>query len=423
MNTLSPFQTDRSFASSQDKADTLHFLKERFYLPAAPKGGISTYMCSNSLGCQARTASTYVEQVMEQWKEIAVKGHFQGEHPWTTYHEELDILMSKVVGGKAEEVTIMNTLTVNLHLMMVSFYRPTPSRYKILVEGNAFPSDLYACESQIRFHGFEPEESLLKIFPREGEELLREEDIFQLITEKGEEIALVMLGGLNYYTGQVLDMEAITIAGHEKGCLVGFDLAHAAGNVPLSLHEWGVDFASWCTYKYMCSGPGGPSAVFIHERWLGEKNIPRFEGWWGHDKKERFLMEPHFKAIPTAEAWQLSNAPILPLATLRASLEIFDEMGMEALRHKSIALTDYLAYLLQPLVGDGSIRILTPMDAERRGAQLSLFFSSRGKEQFQKLMEAGVICDWREPNVIRLAPSPLYNTFEDIWIAANALTG
>ena len=421
METISTFKTDRSFSLEQDQQDSLRFLRDRFHLPLSPLGGTSRYMCSNSLGCQPKSASGHVAQVMDQWREIGVKGHFSGERPWTTYHEELDELMSKVVGGKQQEVTVMNTLTVNLHLMMVSFYRPTKERFKILVEANAFPSDLYACESQIRFHGYNPDEALLKVAPREGERLLRQEDILQLIAEEGDQIALIMLGGLNYYTGQVLDMQAITQAGHAKGCLVGFDLAHAAGNIPLCLHEWDVDFATWCTYKYMCSGPGGPSAVFINERFLGDPDIPRFEGWWGHDKGERFLMEPHFKAIPSAEAWQLSNAPILPLATLKASLEIFGEVGMQKLREKSVALTSYLAYLIQPLIDKGEIQLITPKQADQRGAQLSLFIPERGKERFQKLMEVGVICDWREPNVIRLAPSPLYNTFEDVWEAANAL--
>ncbi|MGA9269645.1 MAG: kynureninase [Lutimonas sp.] len=402
------------FALEMDGKDPLRDRKKQFLNPKTTDGKDCIYFCGNSLGLQPRSARSLVERIMKDWETRAVEGHFEGDEPWVPYHERLAPAMSRIVGAKEEEVILMNSLTVNLHLMMVSFYRPVPGRSKILIEKNAFPSDQYAVKSQIEFHGFDVEDNLLELEPRPGETLLRTEDIVKTIERKGEEIALIMMGGLNYYTGQVYDMKRITKAGHSKGCTVGFDLAHAVGNAPLNLHDWDVDFAVWCTYKYLNSGPGGIAGAFVHERHHKDENLPRFAGWWGHDKENRFLMDENFVPIPTAEGWQLSCGPILLEASFRASLEMFDEVGMEELRRKSELLTGYLEFLIGRIQSD-KIEIITPSDPAERGCQLSVRVIGSDKSLFHALHDKGIITDWREPDVIRVAPTPMYNSFEEVF--------
>ena len=402
------------FALEMDGKDPLRDRKKQFLNPKTTDGKDCIYFCGNSLGLQPRSARSLVERIMKDWETRAVEGHFEGDEPWVPYHERLAPAMSRIVGAKEEEVILMNSLTVNLHLMMVSFYRPVPGRSKILIEKNAFPSDQYAVKSQIEFHGFDVEDSLLELEPRPGETLLRTEDIVKTIEREGEEIALIMMGGLNYYTGQVYDMKRITKAGHSKGCTVGFDLAHAVGNAPLNLHDWDVDFAVWCTYKYLNSGPGGIAGAFVHERHHKDENLPRFAGWWGHDKENRFLMDENFVPIPTAEGWQLSCGPILLEASFRASLEMFDEVGMEELRRKSELLTGYLEFLIGRIQSD-KIEIITPSDPAERGCQLSVRVIGSDKSLFHALHDKGIITDWREPDVIRVAPTPMYNSYEEVF--------
>ena len=402
------------FARELDRRDPLAEFKNFFYHPKTTEGKDCIYFCGNSLGLQPTSARTRVERIMKDWETLAVEGHFTGDEPWVPYHERLAPAMARIVGAREEEVVLMNSLTVNLHLMMVSFYRPVARRHKILIEKNAFPSDQYAVKSQIEFHGLNVEDSLIEMTPRAGETLLRTEDIVRKIEQEGEQIALVMMGGLNYYTGQVYDMEKITAAARKMGCSVGFDLAHAVGNVPLKLHEWDMDFAVWCTYKYLNSGPGGIAGAFIHERHHKNEHLNRFAGWWGHDKESRFLMDDDFVPIPTAEGWQLSCGPILLEASLRASLEIFDEVGMKALRAKSELLTGFLEYLIGQIDTD-KIDIITPSDPAQRGCQLSVRVIGSDKSLFQSLHQKGIITDWREPDVIRVSPTPMYNSFEEVF--------
>jgi len=402
------------FAREMDKNDPLKEWKKSFYHPRTEAGADCIYFCGNSLGLQPKTARENVERVMRDWETLGVEGHFHGEEPWVPYHERLAPAMAKIVGAREDEVVLMNSLTVNLHLMLVSFYRPEPGRSKILIEKNAFPSDQYAVKSQIQFHGYSVEDSMLEMSPRPGENTIRTEDILRTLGDQGESIALVMMGGLNYYTGQVYDMKRISAAAREKGCLVGFDLAHAAGNVELALHDWGMDFAVWCTYKYLNSGPGGIAGAFVHKRHHTAEKMPRFAGWWGHDKKTRFLMDDRFVPIPTAEGWQLSCGPILLEASLRASLEIFEQAGMERLVQKSRKLTGYLEYLIGQIETD-EIEIITPAEPEQRGCQLSMRVRGSDKGLFNRLRERGVITDWREPDVIRVSPAPLYNSFEEVY--------
>jgi kynureninase len=403
-----------------DSRDPLKMCRKWFHIPRDKNGKETIYFCGNSLGLQPRTIKKYIEQELTDWKKLGVEGHFHAKHPWMPYHEFLTRKTARLVGAKNSEVITMNSLTTNLHLMMVSFYRPTSERYKILIEQSAFPSDQYAVQSQIKFHGYDPREALLELKPQEGAFTLRTENIEKTIAEQGDAVALILLGGVNYYTGQAMDMERITKAGHDKGCVVGFDLAHAAGNLILKLHDWNVDFAAWCTYKYLNAGPGGIAGCFIHERNLGRKDRPRFSGWWGHDKKTRFLMGPEFVPMRTAEAWQLSNPPIFQLAALNASLELFDKVGMKKLRTKSERLTGYLEFLIDRLKHP-DIAIITPADPDQRGCQLSLRIRLHGKRLFKKLSQQGIICDWREPDVIRIAPVPLYNTFSEVYDFVNRL--
>lgn len=402
-----------------DAQDPLRQFRDAFHLPLQASGEPYLYFCGNSLGLQPRKAAAYIQAELEDWARLGVEGHVHARNPWLTYHEQFSGPLARLAGALPEEVVAMNGLSVNLHLLMVSFYRPTKERFKILIEGDAFPSDSYAVASQAAFHGLAPEDAIIRMYPRPGEYTLRTEDLLARIGEEGSSIALVLLGGVNYYTGQYFDIGAITRAAQAQGCMVGWDLAHAIGNVPLDLHGWNVDFACWCSYKYLNSGPGGVAGAFIHQRHLGRADLPRFAGWWGHDKASRFRMPLIFRPIPTAEAWQLSNAPVLQMAALRASLELFDAAGMEAIRAKSLRLTGLLVQLLKPLEKVGVLHIITPQDPAQRGCQLSLVITYDGRALFARLQEAGVICDWREPDVIRVAPAPLYNTFEEVWQLAH----
>ena len=404
-----PFQPGRDFAIALDLSDPLGRFRDEFHIPRREDGEEEIYFAGNSLGLLPKRTPRYVDEELEKWKRLAVKAHFSGENPWMPYHELLAGLMARLVGAFSTEVVTMNSLTVNLHLMMASFYRPTPARHRILLEEHAFPSDDYALESQARLHGFDPAEALVRTRP-DGR------GIAEALERDGDSIALVVLPGVQYYTGEAFDVEAITRLAHGKGCVVGFDMAHAAGNLVLSLHESNVDFAVWCTYKYLNSGPGSVGGCFVHERHGMQKDLPRLAGWWGHDKESRFRMEPGFRAIPGAEGWQLSNPPILSLAAIRAALDVFLEAGgMEPLREKSLRLTGYLESLLQRELSD-AVEILTPRDPRRRGCQLSLQVKSTapGRTVFARLEAAGVTCDWREPDVIRVAPVPLYNRYEEV---------
>lgn len=408
------YRDDKNFAAEMDARDPLRKYRSRFFMPRHSNGNECIYLCGNSLGLQPKTVRQYVERELKDWAELGVEGHFHAKNPWMRYHEYLAESTARLVGAKLPEVVVMNTLTVNLHLMMVSFYRPTPSRYKILIEASAFPSDQYAVKSQLTFHGYDPAEALIELPLRKCEMLHRTEDIEALIEREGESIALVLLGGVNYYTGQVFDMERIARISRAKGCTIGLDLAHAVGNIELNLHDWEIDFAVWCSYKYLNGGPGTIAGCFVHEKYAENPDLPRFAGWWGQNKETRFLMEPDFVPISGAEGWQLSNPPILPLAALRASMEIFDETGMKALREKSRLLTGYLEFLVDE-IGEDKVTIITPRDENQRGCQLSLVVRNNGKEVYQKLTAEGVICDWREPDVIRVAPVPLYNSFMDVF--------
>ena len=397
-----------------DAHDTLAHFRERFYFPKTKDGRECIYLCGHSLGLQPKTARSYIEEELQDWAQLGVEGHFHGKNPWMPYHRLLADQTAALVGAQPTEVVVMNSLTVNLHLMMVSFYRPTAERHKIVIERGAFPSDQYAVKSQILFHKFDPAQSLIELTPGEGESCLRDEDIDALIEREGNSIALILLGGVNYATGQLLDMPAITRAGHRKGCIVGFDLAHAAGNVPLHLHEWGPDFAAWCSYKYLNGGPGCVAGCFVHDRHARAWGIPRFGGWWGHDEKTRFQMGPKFQPMHGAEGWQLSNPPIMALAPLRASMEIFTEAGMEALRAKSVALTGYMEFLLKQKQFP-KFQVITPAAEDRRGAQLSIRLKHHGRDLCDRLTADGVIGDWREPDTFRVAAVPLYNSYQDVY--------
>lgn len=407
-------QYSLAHAKTLDTHDPLHKHRSQFAIPKQKNGEEHIYLCGNSLGLMPFKAQEYVNQEMEDWAKYGVEGHFHARHPWMPYHEFLTDKMARIVGALPHEVVVMNSLTANLHLMMVSFYRPTATRYKILIDYSPFPSDRYAVESQAKFHGFDPKESIIELQPSNGKETVDHEDILATIEKYGDEIALIMIGGVNYYTGQLYPLAEITKAGHAKGCKVGFDLAHAAGNIDLQLHDTGSDFAVWCTYKYLNSSPGSLSGCFVHERHADNNDIPRFAGWWGHDKSTRFLMGDDFVPMRGAEGWQLSNPPILPMAAMRASLELFDEVGMSALREKSLRMGDYLLSLLDNIDTD-TISIITPREHTRRGCQLSIQVKDADKSLFDKITEAGVIADWREPDVIRIAGAPLYNSYEDCW--------
>ncbi|WMI68364.1 kynureninase [Mangrovimonas sp. YM274] len=411
---MSTYKSGLNFAIELDQNDNLSQYRDKFHIPKDAQGNELIYLCGNSLGLQPKTTKSYIDQELEDWANLGVEGHTDAKNPWMPYHEFLTENMAKVVGAKPIEVVTMNTLTANLHFMMVSFYKPTPKRYKIVIESDAFPSDKYAVESQLRHHGYDDKEGLILWTPREGEELLRYEDLQAILDAHGDEIALIMVGGVNYYTGQYFDLKRITQMGHEHGCMVGFDCAHGAGNVELNLHDSGADFAVWCTYKYLNSGPGSLAGAFVHERHAHDKTLNRFTGWWSHNKQTRFNMRHEFDVLPGAEGWQLSNPPILSLAAIKASLDIFGEVGIEKLSKKSKELTGYFEFLLKEL-GEDTIRIITPENPDERGCQLSIQVKNADKNLHKKLTEAGVISDWREPDVIRCAPVPLYNSFQDVY--------
>jgi kynureninase len=413
-NTITTFKNTKEFAQEMDQDDPMGKYRNEFHLPIQKNGEPYVYLCGNSLGLQPKSTREAIEQELKDWENYGVEGHLHAKNPWMPYHEFLTNAMAKVVGAKPIEVVVMNTLSVNLHLMMVSFYRPTKTRNKILIEFDAFPSDKYAVESQIKFHGLDPKECLIELKARDGEELIRKEDIEKVIEEQGDDIALIMIGNTNYYTGQFFDMKRITELGHAKGCKVGFDCAHGAGNVELNLHDSGADFAVWCSYKYINSGPGSLGGCFVHERHANDKSLPRFAGWWGHNKETRFGMRDGFDPIPGVESWQLSNPPILSMAAILASLKIFEEAGISNLRKKAIQLTGYLEYLVDELKDD-RIKIITPRNPLERGSQLSIQVKSADKGLFDKITQKGVIADWREPDVIRVAPIALYNSYEDVF--------
>ncbi|WP_432222413.1 kynureninase [Flavobacterium sp. TMP13] len=409
------FQNNLKFAQKLDKKDVLNKYKSEFIFPKINDKRV-IYFTGNSLGLQPKRTKAYVDEVMNDWANLAVEGHFYAEKPWWDYQERFAKPLSKIVGALPSEVTVMNTLTVNLHLLMVSFYQPKGKRYKIICEEKAFPSDQYMFQSQVHFHGYKSEDTIVEIKRREGEHNIRTEDVVAKIKEVGDELALVLIGGVNYYTGQVFDMKTITAAGHEAGAKVGWDLAHAAGNIKLELHDWNVDFAAWCSYKYMNSGPGNASGCFVHEK-HHNSNLPRFAGWWGHNKERRFKMEPTFDPVQGAEGWQISNLPVLSLAPYLASVEMFDEIGMDLLIEKRTRITAYLEFILNEIDKevDSTFEIITPSNPDERGCQLSVLLHGEGRDLFGYLMKSGVIVDWREPNVIRLAPVPLYCSYEDMY--------
>ena len=408
------FQNSLEYAKKQDAEDALASFRNKFHIPKNASGEELIYLCGNSLGLQPKITSEYIKEELTDWANLGVEGHVEGKHPWLPYHEFLTENMAKIVGAKPSEVVVMNTLTTNLHLMMVSFYQPTKTKFKIVVESDAFPSDKYAVESQLKFHGFDPKDGLILWKPRKGEVLCRFEDLEEIMKTHGNEIALLMIGSTNYYTGQSFPLKKITELGHKYNSMVGFDLAHGAGNIQPNLHEIGADFAVWCTYKYLNSGPGSLGGCFVHERHANNENLNRFAGWWGHNKKTRFNMRHEFDALPGAEGWQLSNPPILSMAAIRASLDTFAEAGFDNIRKKSEKLTGYLEFLLDEMKNE-SINVITPRNPEERGCQLSIQVKNADINLHTKLTEAGVISDWREPDVIRVAPAPLYNSFEDVF--------
>lgn len=417
----SSFEATIEYAQSLDEVDILFPFRERFHFPQ--HGGKDViYFCGNSLGLQPKSVEYLMQQELEDWAKYGVEGHFQAKHPWFSYHKLFTDRLTKIVGARKEEVVAMNTLTVNLHLLMLSFYRPEGKRYKILMEAGAFPSDQYAVETQVRMYGYEPEDAIIEMAPKRGAYIIEEDDILKVIEAAGDSLALVMIGGVNYYTGQFFDLKKITDAAHRVGAYAGYDLAHAVGNVPLQLHDWNVDFACWCSYKYLNSGPGAVGGVYVHEHHAKNPKVFRLGGWWGNEEKTRFKMEKGFIPAKTAESWQMSNAQVFNMVAHNASLDIYQKAGMQALREKSERLTAYLEFLLNSIENIPFI-IITPTHPERRGCQLSLLFQERGREVFDKLTANGVIADWREPNVIRIAPVPLYNTFEDCYLFYEVLKG
>ena len=411
------FENSLDFARKMDANDILASFRNHFIIPER-NGVEQIYFLGNSLGLQPRTASECIREILQQWAKYGVEAFFQGDSPWMNYHYQLSKVISGIVGAQPQEVVIMNQLTVNLHLMMVSFYQPKGTRNKIICEARAFPSDQYMFETHLKHQGFNPDEVLIEISPRTGEHLLRTGDILDAIEANKDELALVLFGGVNYYTGQLFDMKSITAAAHKAGAYAGFDLAHAAGNVHLALHEWDVDFACWCSYKYLNSGPGAVAAAYIHERFHMDSSLKRFAGWWGVDQESRFKMEKGFKPVLTAEGWQLSTPPLLLLACHKASLDIFEKAGMKNLVQKGRQLSSYLLFILNQINQESDrklIEILTPQNENERGCQVSMLMLQNGKMIFDELSNEGVFADWREPDVIRLAPVPLYNKFEEVW--------
>lgn len=418
------YQNNLAFALEEDVHDPLKGFREKFIIPKH-KGEDAIYLCGNSLGLQPASAAKHLNAQLNAWGNLGVEGWFDGIEPWVNYHRQLAGPLARIVGAHGHEVTVMNSLTVNLHLLMISFYQPAGKRYKILIEGGAFPSDQYAMESQTRFHGYDPKEAVIEIFPREGELTVRTEDIIQKINENADELALVLFGGINYYTGQFFDLHAITKAAHAAGAYAGFDLAHAAGNVELKLHDWDADFACWCSYKYLNSGPGGISGAFIHQKHHNNTSLNRLSGWWGYREDKRFLMTPGFDPAQGADGWQVSTSPILLMALHKASLDVFEKAGgLPVLRTKSIQLTGYLEFLIMEInrdKGEELFTIITPENKNERGCQLSVICKRNAKATFNYLAANGVIGDWREPDVIRLSPVPLYNSFTDVFKAVQIL--
>ena len=408
------YQNSLDFAKQLDQEDPISYLRNEFHIPRDKDGKEWLYFTGNSLGLQPKITSKYIEQELDDWANFGVEGHFEAKNPWLSYHELLTDTMAKVVGAKPVEVVVMNTLTTNLHLLMVSFYQPSKTKYKIIIEGDAFPSDRYAVQSQLSFHGFDPEEALIEWKPKEGKELLELEDLKSILDSQGDEVALLLIGGVNYYTGQYLDIKKIAELGHAKKCMVGIDLAHGAGNIQPNLHDSSIDFAAWCTYKYLNSGPGSLSGLFVHEKHAQRKDLPRFAGWWNHNKETRFNMRQPFDVMEGAEGWQLSNPPILSMAAIKASLDIFEKVGMDALVKKSKKLTGFFEYLVNEIASD-TIEIITPTNPNERGCQLSLQVKNADKNLHKKLTENNIITDWREPDVIRCAPVPMYTSFEDVY--------
>lgn len=411
------FSNTLEYAKQLDEQDSLKHFRDKFYIPIV-NGKECIYLTGNSLGLQPKKTQDYVLDELEDWATHGVEGHFHARTPWVNYHEIFEEQLAEIVGGLPEEVVAMNQLTVNLHLLMISFYRPTSKKYKIICEAKAFPSDQYAFQSQAKLHGYHPDDVIIEVQPKQGSAYIELDDILDTIKKHGDETALVIFGGVNYYSGQVFDMQAICKAAHEAGAYCGFDLAHAAGNVHLELHDWDVDFACWCSYKYLNSGPGGVSGAFIHQRHINDESLPRLAGWWGHNKDTRFKMDKDFHPIPTAEGWQLSNAPVLSMSAHKASLDVFSEAGFHNLVAKGKMLSGYLLFILNEINKNSSeklIEIITPLNESERGCQVSMLMLKDGKKIFDTLIQNGVIADWREPNVIRVAPVPLYNSFEDVF--------
>lgn len=407
------FEASLEYAKKLDEKDPLERYRKRFYFPKH-KGKRAIYLCGNSLGLQPKTVSKAIKQELKDWKNLAVGGYFNGKHPWLTYHQQFKKPLADMMGCRPEEVTVMNALTVNLHLLLMSFYKPSGSRHKIIMEAGAFPSDQYAVETQVGLYDYNPDDAIIEIEPRGGEKTLRTEDIIQIIESNRESVCLVLLGGINYYTGQLYDIKQITQVAHDSGAIAGFDLAHVVGNVPMSLRKWNVDFAVWCSYKYLNGGPGAVAGIYIHQQYGNDLAYRRLGGWWGNDEKTRFKMEKGFMPKHGASGWQLSTTQVFNMVALKASMEIFDEVGIRAIRKKSIKQTAYLEYLLKQLV-HLKFEIITPADPQQRGAQLSLYFSENGKAIHDRLIENGIIVDYREPGVIRVAPAPLYNSYEDVF--------
>ena len=411
------YVSTHEFARRQDEADPLRAYRDRYRFPSLGTPEL-VYFTGHSLGLQPKSVQASVELELAEWAKYGVEGHFRATNPWYSYHERLTPPMAKIVGARDSEVVCMNSLTTNIHLLFVSFYRPTKERYRIISESRMFPSDRYLLETQAKFHGFDPDDAIVEIGPRDSEWTIREEDILAAIEANADRLAMVFLGGVNFFTGQLFDMETLTTAAHSVGAVAGFDLAHAAGNVPLSLHAWDVDFAAWCSYKYLNSGPGNVGAIFVHERHGSNPELPRFGGWWGHDKATRFRMKSGFRPMEGAEGWQLSNAPVLGMSAMKASIDIFAEVGMQALRQKSAKLTGYLEYMIDRLAEeypDDGIGVITPRDPKQRGSQISMNVAGRETKLFDDMIREGVIADFREPCIIRMAPVPLYNSFEDVF--------
>ena len=415
------FDTTPECARDMDQMDILYSFRERFLFPQH-NGGDVRYFCGNSLGLQPKAVGYLMEKELADWAKYGVEGHFKAGYPWFSYHHFFSERLAKIVGAEKDEVVAMNTLTVNLHMLMLSFYRPSATRYKILMEAGAFPSDQYAIETQVRMHGYDPNDAIIEIAPKNGEHTIADDDIVAAIHEAGDSLAVVMIGGVNYYTGQFFDLEGITKVAHAVGAHAGFDLAHAVGNIPLKLHDWSVDFACWCSYKYLNSGPGGVGGVYVHEKYGNDPQVFRLAGWWGNEEGTRFKMQKGFVPQKGAASWQMSNAPVFNMVAHNASLDIFDKAGMQPLREKSLKLTGYMEFLLRSIT-HLPFEIITPADTTKRGCQLSMLFADRGREVFDTLTENGVVADWREPNVIRIAPVPLYNTFEDCYRLYEILMG